>query len=135
MVNLYNHSFFPDGIEKISQLEPDMKWRSPALDFTDNMNRVGSNAAYLIDKYVKFKQKSPFKLSYRVVSREPGRLTIQGKSVPVVKIWDGYKVLQVNRTIEIRLPDGAALEDNFYVEIGKKEGKGGFAQCSLTMIQ
>jgi hypothetical protein len=134
MVKIYNHSFFPANIEKISQLEPDMKWKSPALDYSGNMNGVGSYAAYLVDKYVTFKQRSPFKLSYQVVSREPGKLTIHGESVPVVKIWDGYKVLRVNRTIEIRLPDGAALEDNFYVEIGKKEGKGGFAQCSLTMI-
>jgi hypothetical protein len=135
MVKIYNHSFFPGNIEKISQLEPDMEWQSAALDFTGNMNRVGSNAASIVDKYVTFKQRSPFKLSYRVVSREPGRLTVHGEAVPRVKIWDGYRVLQVNRTIAIRLPDGAALEDNFYVEIGKKKGKGGFAQCSLTLIQ
>jgi hypothetical protein len=40
----------------------------------------------------------------------------------------------VNRTTEIRLLDGAALEDSFCVKIGKKEGKGGFAKCSLTLI-
>ncbi|MCP5050302.1 MAG: hypothetical protein GY940_24255, partial [bacterium] len=109
--------------------------QSPALDFSENMNRVGSHAANIVDKYVTFRQRSPFKLSYRVVSREPGRLTIHGEAVPQVKIWDGYKVLQVNRTIKIRLPDGAALEDNFYVEIGKRKGKGGFAQCTLTLLQ
>lgn len=135
MVKIYNHSFFPDNIKKISQLEPDMEWQSPALDFSDNMNGVGSYSAYLVDKYVTFKQRSPFKLSYRVVSREPGKLTIHGEASPVVKIWDGYKFFQVNRTIEIRLPDGAALEDSFYVEIGKTKGKGGFVQCSLTLIQ
>jgi hypothetical protein len=43
--------------------------------------------------------------------------------------------LQVKRTIETRLPDGAVLEDSFYVEIGKIKGKGGFAQCSLTLIR
>ncbi|MGD2088813.1 MAG: hypothetical protein PVH61_21720 [Candidatus Aminicenantes bacterium] len=135
MVKIYNHSIFPGNIKNISQLEPGMKWQSPALDFSDNMNGVGSYSAYLVDKYVTFRQRSPFKLSYRVVSREPGKLTIHGEAAPVVKIWDGYKVLQVNRTIEIRLPDGAALEDSFYVGIGKKEGKGGFAKCSLTLIQ
>jgi hypothetical protein len=135
MVKIYNHSFFPGNIEKVSQLGLGMEWQSPALDFTGNMNRVGSNSASLVDKYVTFKQRRPFKMSYRVVSREPGKLTVQGEAVPQVKIWGGYKVLQVNRTIEIRLPDGAALEDNFYVEIGKKKGKGGFAQCSLTLIQ
>lgn len=135
MVKIYNHSIFPGNIKNISQLEPGMEWQSPALDYTENMNRVGSHAAYLVDKYVTFRQRSPFKLSYRVVSRQPGRLTIHGEAVPQVKIWDGFKVLQVNRTIEIRLPDGAALEDKCYVEIGKREGKGGFAQCSLTLVQ
>lgn len=123
MVKIYNHSFFPGKIEKISQMEPDIEWQSPALDFTGNMNRVGSHAASIVDKYVTFKQRRPFKLSYRVVSREPGRLTVHGEAVPRVKIWKGYKVLKVNRTIKIRLPDGAALEDNFYVEIGKEREK------------
>lgn len=135
MVKIYNHSIFPGNIKNISQLEPGMKWQSPALDFSDNMNGVGSYSAYLVDKYVTFRQRRPFKLSYRVVSGEPGKRIIHGEAAPVVKIWAGYKVLQVNRTIEIRLADGAALEDSFFVKIGKAEEKGGFAQCSLTLIQ
>ena len=135
MVKIYNHSFFPEKIEKISQLEPGMEWESPALDLTGSMNRVGSQSDYMVEKYVKFKQVSPFKLSYRVVSKKPDRLTILGEAVPEVKIWKGYKILQVRRTVSIRLPDGAALEDSIYVEIGKIKGKGGFAQCSLTLIR
>ena len=135
MVRIYNHSFFPGKIEKISQLEPGMEWASPELDFTRIMNRIGSQSDYLVQKYVKFKQRNPFKLTYRVVSKKAGALTIHGEAVPEVKIWNGYKLLQVKRTIEIRLPDGNVLEDSFYVEIGKIKGKGGFAQCSLTLVR
>ena len=135
MVKIYNHSFFPGKIEKISQLDPGMEWESPPLDFSGSMNNIGAQADYLVKKYVKFKQSSPFKLAYRVISKEAGALTIHGEAVPEVKIWSGYKLLQVKRTTEIRLADGSVLEDSFYVEIGKIKGKGGFAQCSLTLVQ
>ncbi|UCH96238.1 MAG: hypothetical protein JSV88_05110 [Candidatus Aminicenantes bacterium] len=135
MLKIYNHSFFPGNCEKISELEPGMEWRSSVLDLSENINRIGARATDIIEKYVTFRQRSPFRLAYRVVSGTPGMLTIYGEAVPQVKIWDGFRIVRVTRTIQIRLPDGVVLEDKFYVEISKRKGKGGFAQCALTLIQ
>ncbi len=135
MVKTYSHSFFPSNWAKISEIKPGMKWHSPELDFSKNMNRIGIRASTIIEKFVTFRQRSPFKLAYRVVSTTPGMLTILGEAVPQVKIWDGYKIMQVTRTIKMKLPDGVVLEDKFYVEIRKEEGKCGSVQCALTLIQ
>jgi len=135
MVKTYSHSFFPGNWETVSEIKPGMEWHSPELDFSNNMNRIGARASTTIEKFVTFRQRTPFKLAYRVVSKTPGMLTILGEAVPQVKIWDGYKIVQVTRTIKMRLPDGVVLEDKFYVEIRKEEGKCGSVQCALTLIQ
>jgi hypothetical protein len=135
MLKIYNHPFFPGDWQEISQLEPDREWQSPVLDYSENLNRIGERTTEAVGKLVKFRQRKPFQLTYRVVSRTPGMLTIHGEAVPQVKIWDGYKITQVNRIIEIRLPDGVVLKDQFHVEIRKKKGRGGFGHCALTLIQ
>jgi hypothetical protein len=135
MVKIYNHRFFPGDWREISQLEPGMKWQSPAMDYTGNMNRIGTHATDIVGKFLTFKQEKPFRLTYRVVSRTPGMLIVKGEALPRVKIWDGYRITQVTRTIDIRLPDGIVLNDRFHMEISKTKGKGGFARCALTLIQ
>ena len=135
MVKTYSHSFFPGNWEKNSEIKPGMEWDSPGLDFSDNMNRIGVRASTIVEKFITFRQRSPFKLAYRVVSGTPGMLTIVGEAVPLVKIWDGYKIVHVTRSIKMRLPHGVLLEDKFHVEIRKDEGKCGSVQCALTLVQ
>jgi hypothetical protein len=135
MVKTYSHSFYPGNRETISEIKPGMEWHSPEIDFSDNMNRIGVRASTVVEKFITFKQRSPFKLAYRVVSGTPGILTILGEASPRVKIWDGYKIVQVTRTIKMRLPDGVVLEDKFHVDIRKDEGKCGSVQCALTLVQ
>jgi hypothetical protein len=135
MLKIYNHPFFSGDWQEISQLEPDREWHSPVLDYSENINRIGERTTDVVGKLVKFKQRRPFQLTYRVVSRIPGLLTIHGEAEPHVKIWDGYKITQVTRTIELRLPDGVVLKDQFHVEIRNKKGRGGYAHCALTLVQ
>ncbi|NIM10590.1 MAG: hypothetical protein GTO45_01240 [Candidatus Aminicenantes bacterium] len=135
MLKIYNHPFFSGDWQEISQLELDREWHSPVLDYSETLNRIGKRTTEVVGNLVKFKQRSPFRLTYRVVSRTPGTLTIHGEAGPQVKVWDGYKITQVTRTIEIRLPDGVVLKDQFHVEIRTKKGRGGFAHCALTLIQ
>jgi hypothetical protein len=135
MLQIYNHPFFPGSWQKLPLLEPGMEWSGPELDFSRRLNCIGPRVSSIVEKLVTFKQKRPFKLVYRVVSRTPGRLTIHGEAMPRVKIWGGYKIMQVTRKIDIRLPDGVVLGDTFHVDINKKEGKGGFVSCALTLIQ
>ena len=152
MVKIYNHSFFPgsngndDGknkektppperLERKDQLEPGREWLSPPLDFSKNINRIGAQATDIVEKYVTFQQAAPFRIKYRVEAVTNGIVHIVGKAVPQVKIWDGYKLWQVTRTIEIRQADRVVLADTFQVEIRKGKDKGGFAQCALTLIR
>ena len=135
MVKVYSHSFFPGNKEKISEIEPGMEWHSPVLDFTENMNGLGERAAEVVKKFITFRQRRPIKLAYRVVSETPGILAIHGEAMPQVKIWDGYKIMQVTRDVKIRLTDGVVLGDKFQVEIRKDKGKCGSAQCALTLIR
>jgi len=135
MLKIYNHPFFSGDWQEISHLERGREWQSPALDYSENLNRIGERTTEVIGKLITFKQSSPFQLTYRVAARTPGMLTIQGKAAPDVKIWDGYKITRVTRTIEIRLPDDVVLKDQFEVEIRNKKGRGGFGRCALTLIQ
>jgi len=135
MVKLYNHSFLPGNCEKISNLKPGMEWHSPELDLSENMNGIGARATYLVEKHITFRQRKPFRLLYRVLSRTPGKLFIRGEAMPRVKIWDGFKIVVMTRTIEFRLSDGVVLGDKFRIEIFKKRGKCGVALCALTLVQ
>jgi hypothetical protein len=135
MVKVYSHSFVPGNKKKVSELEPGMEWHSRDLDFTENMNGLGTRAAEVIKKFITFKQRKPFKLAYRVVPGSPGILTIHGEAMPQIKIYDGYKIMQVTRDVEIRLSDGVVLEDKFHVDIRNDERKCGFARCALTLVR
>lgn len=134
MLQIYHRPFFPGGRQKLLLLEPGMQWSGPELDFSQRMNSIGPRVSPTVGKLVTFKQKWPFKLVYRVVSRTPGRLTIHGEAMPRVKIWGGYKIMSVTRKIDIRLPDGIVLGDTFHMDVNKIGDKGGFAQCALTLI-
>jgi hypothetical protein len=134
MLQIYDRPFFPGSGQKLLLLEPGMQWSGPELDFSQRMNSIGPRVSPTVGKLVTFKQRWPFKLVYRVVSRTPGRLTIHGEAMPGVKIWDGYKIMRVTRKIDIRLPDGIVLGDTFHMDVSKAEGKSGFARCALTLI-
>ncbi|HLP58432.1 MAG TPA: hypothetical protein VK186_06365 [Candidatus Deferrimicrobium sp.] len=135
MIKLYNHDCLPGDVQKISALKPGMTWESPNLDFTGSFNRVGAQLARAVEEMVTFKQKSPFKVKYRVVSRTPQKLTVLGEAVPRVEIFGSYKIDNVTRLIELRLPDGVVLQDKYRIEIWKTAGKGGFAEVALTLVR
>lgn len=135
MIKTYDHAFCPGGREELLKLEQGREWKSPDMDYSDTMNRVGGKATLIVKKYVRFKQKEPFKLTYRVTSRTPDSLTIKGTASPQAKIWGSFKIVTFTRTVRIRLPDGVVLEDSFYAGISKARDKGGSAQCSLTLIK
>lgn len=135
ILKVYNHSFLPGDCKKVSQLRLNREWHSPPLDFTRIMNRLGKRAAWIVDRYITFKQRAPFRLTYRVVSAAPGKLTVEGEARPRVKIWGGFKIGRVTRTIESTMPGGLVLTDKFHVEIRNKKGKGGFARCALTLVR
>lgn len=135
MLKIYNHPFFPGNWKEISQLKPGREWQSPLLDLSDNINRIGSLAVDIIKKHVTFKQTRPFRMTYCVVSRTPDKLTIQGKAVPQVKIWNGYKLVQVTRLVVLRLPGGIVLEDKLHTKISKRKGKCGDVSCALILLR
>ncbi len=135
MLKIYNHPFFPENVKTWTDQGPDNEWYSPPLDFSDSMNNIGCLATAAIKKLITFKQIETFKLTYRVISRTPGKLTIEGKAEPCTKIWNSYEILQVCRTTELRLPDGLLLQDKFFIDIKNPKGKGGQVHCSLTLIR
>lgn len=135
MINTYDHAFFPGTREELLQLKQGKTWQSPPMDYSDTMNRVGSKATLIVKKYIKFKQKEPFTLTYRVQSRNKDRLVIKGSAAPQTKIWGNFKIVQFTRTVILRLPDGGVEEDSFGAEIRKTKDKGGSAQCSLTRMR
>ncbi len=135
MLKAYNQPFFEGTREQLLALEPGRQWLSPKLDFSEIMNRIGGLATPLIGKYVKFRQSSPIQLTYRVTLRTADKLTIKGTASPGITIYSSFKVIQVTRAVELRLPDGVLLDDSYYIEIGKENGKSGTARCSLRLVQ
>jgi hypothetical protein len=135
MAKIYNHSFLPGNSQAISGLRPGSQWKSPLLDYSRSMNLIGRQATDEVEKHVTFKQVRPFRLSYRVVEAGPAFITIKGEAQPRVKIWDGYFIARVTRTVELAQPYGTLICDRFRVVIRNKKGNGGFAQCALTLVQ
>jgi len=138
MIKIYNHSFLPGSpgnYTDLLQLKPGQEWKSIPLDFSPYINNIGAQATDTVEKYIKFKQGSPFRLKYRLESLTGSVVRILGQAIPQVKIWDGYKLWKVVRSLEIRLSDNSLLSDRFQVDIRKGKNKGGTARCELILMQ
>lgn len=135
LVKMYNHPYLPVDGRKLYALRPGDTWLSREMNYTGDLNSIGWLASEVVKEYVSFKQKKLFRLNYRVVTRTDETITIQAEAQPQVEIWKGYKIDKVLRTVRIRLKDEVTEVDLFKVEFLQKEGRGGFAQCALTMIQ
>jgi hypothetical protein len=131
MLKSYNHSFLPGN--DLGQLinQPQQEWDSPELDFSPNINRTVVLAARIMRKIKPFKQKSLFRIHYRVSNLTSTRIEISGLAEPNVHIWGKYIITCVARKVIFRIKDRVLLEDTIILHIKNSRGNG--LQASTTL--
>jgi hypothetical protein len=134
MINTYDHAYFPGSMEELLNLEEGKEWQSPPIDYSDAFNNIGGKAAMMVEKYVKFKQKKTFKLTYQVMSKTHKNIIIKGTANPRVKLWGSVKFASLTRTLRLALPRGILIEDSITAKITKSNKYAGTASCSLKRI-
>jgi len=121
LLGCYNHSYLPS---KGRMPQTQTSWPSPDLDFSKILNRVGGLAAKIVKKHVRFEQKQPFQVQYRVFENGNKTTIILGEANPGVKIWEQFRITAYKRLIEIRKSDFLTLRDSIHIKIANKKERG-----------
>lgn len=115
MLDFYGHDAL-NG-QQPSTLQTGTSWESIALDYTTLLNRIQGLADFKSKKHFSFRQSSPFKLRYRVVSRTADRISIIGLALPGTPVWKGrFKIDQVYRKIILNSNTLEPVEDTVYFD-------------------
>ena len=128
----FNHSYLPKNVSNFN-INHRYEWKSQWLDFSENINKAAWSVATFIKRFITFKQKHPFRLSYRLNGLDDALIEICGEAHPEVKVWGGYKLKDFYRKVRIRKSDHVLIEDSVYLVIRNQKGRGGDAQIILKL--
>lgn len=134
LLKAFNHSCLPKNVSDFN-INHRYEWKSQWLDFSENINQVAWLVATFIKRFITFKQKHPFRLSYHLNSMDDAFIEICGEAHPEVKVWGGYKLKNFYRKVRIRKSDRVLVEDSIYLVIRNQKGMGGGAQIILKLNQ
>jgi len=134
MLKVYNHKFSPNI--KINRLNenPQNKWQSSPLNYSNNLNRIVRMAARIMKKLPRFRQKHDFELEYKINKINQKTIIIQGSKKQDLKIWGKFAIKNYSRKIQIRLKDNVLIEDSITIKIRNPKGNGLNAELSLKLI-
>lgn len=135
LLKLLNHPFLPAaeaGREGIGPL-PD-SWEGDSLDYSEDLNFLARQIEAAVESLVTVRQKSPFRMRFRVAARDDEAVEILGEARPDVPVWKGFLLREVQRRIRLRPGDRQLLAEEFRMEIRNKKGQGGSGRLLLTLI-
>ncbi len=135
LLKLLNHPFLPAaeaGREGIGPLPA--SWEGDSLDYSENLNFLARQIEAAVESLVTVRQKSPFRMRFRVAARDNEAVEILGEARPDVPIWKGFLLREVQRRIRLRPGDRQLLAEEFRMEIRNKKGQGGSGRLQLTLI-
>jgi hypothetical protein len=138
MLNLYNHSFLPGGVDKpkMNSLERYIHrpWFSKPLDFSRPLEEAIRLSSEYAEKNTRLKQQQKFKIQYRVTALNNKVIEICGENYPDVIMGKKMKIRHILRKIKLRLEDDVLLEDMIYIDFKDKKGKGGTIRLNLHLL-
>ena len=133
LLSMLNHPFTPSAELTHASRFPDV-WNGDWLDFSRDLNRLSERLEKVVKSLVTVKQKSPFRLSFRVHENGPEEVEICGEAFPDVPLWKTFLIREAKRRVRVRLADGALLLDELWVGIRNSKGQGGFGRLQLKLI-
>lgn len=135
MLKVYDHQYMPRiRIDKLIK-NPQKKWKSPALNYSSNLNRTVRLAARIMKKLRGFRQERDFQLDYEIVGINPDTIEIQGSKEPDLKMWGKFRLRGFLRKISIRPKNNLLIEDSITIVIKNPKGNGLDAHLSLKLIE
>jgi hypothetical protein len=132
-LKVFNHSCVP--VSSLSELDSRTFWQGPPLDLTRILNGIGRNAAQIVKQFIVFRQGHSFRLNYQVTSLNETEIELCGEAHPEVKIWKGFRIMDVTRRIRFRAADSILIFDQFSIEVRNSRNFGGLARVMLKLIE
>jgi hypothetical protein len=135
LLKFLNHPFLPAaeaGREGIGPLPA--SWEGDSLDYSADLNFLARQIEAAVESLVTVRQKSPFRMRFRVASRSGDEIEILGAARPDTPLWKGFLLREVRRIIRLRPGDRQLLSEEFRMEIRNKKGQGGSGRLLLTLI-
>lgn len=135
LLKLLNHPFLPAGEAGREGIGPlPAAWEGDSLDYSEDLNFLARQIEAAVESLVTVRQKSPFRMRFRVAARDSEVVEILGEARPDVPVWKGFLLREVQRRIRLRPGDGQLLAEEFRMEIRNKKGQGGSGRLQLTLI-
>jgi hypothetical protein len=136
LLELLNHRFLPPTVGPVSGPLPYLpaEWTGDELDFSAELNRAAGLLEKVVKSLITVKQKFPFRLRFRVVSRSTDEMEICGECFPDVPLWKGFMIREVIRRLRLRPADGALLADEIWMGLRNSKGHGGYGCLRLRRI-
>ena len=88
----------------------------------------------VVKSLVTVRQKSPFRLRFRVSASSPEAIEICGECFPDVSLWKDFMIREMFRRVRLRPADRALLDDEIWIGIRNSKGQGGFGRLQLKLI-
>lgn len=133
MLEFYSHDAL-NGKSSSQLTTSAAAWYSKPLNYTALLNKIQKLADYKSKKYFSFNQKSSFRLRYKVVKRDAGKITVIGVAFPDTPVWKGrFKIEKVYRKITVKSGSLEPLEDTVYFD-AKSGGQGWQFRATLKKI-
>jgi hypothetical protein len=133
-LRIFNHSYLPEGTDRFYVGQKN-KWKSQWLDISEYVNQAAWKVASFLKRFVKFKQKKPFRLNYYWHEIEKDLVEIYGEAHPNIRIWGRFNITAFCRKIRIRKSDSLLIEDAISLEIRNQKGMGGEARIILKLAE
>ncbi len=134
MLRVYNHSYMPSGVTADALVEmPDRTWLSEEIKFSRVFMGVMNLASRSMGRFVKFRQRKPVRLNYKILEITDEVIRIEGSSRVDIKVWGKIRLKQAIRRIVLNREDKTLLEDTINIELRDKKGKGWSYGSSLKL--
>lgn len=136
MLRVYNHSYLPAGVTIDTLADtPDRTWLSEEIKFSRVFMGVMNLASRSMGSFVKFRQRKPVRLNYRIIELTEDKIHIEGNGDVNIKVWGKIRLKKAVRKIVLNRVDGTLFEDTIDIELRDKKGKGWIYGSSLKLLE
>ena len=109
-------------------------WKSPWINYGRLISRISYLADFKGKKYFKYHQRHSFLMSYKVLSRRNGRITILGTGRPNISIGMSMNIRLITRKIVVRSRDGMVISERFRMLARNSDNLGWTFKANLRLL-
>lgn len=133
ILGLFNHVVWPDSQTTMPSSVP-VEWSRESIDLSQVLLRMGAQTEKIVASAVKFDQKQPFSMVYRLVKQDDQITELVGRNQGNPLIWRNFRIQTCERHIIVQGRDALPLRDELRLLIGNEKGQGGGGYLLLERI-